>query len=76
MRVGVPAPAQVRIDREKIDGLILLLLGPRAANLRPDAFLTRALSVRLIAPDGGFWIESQAPETQWVETAPGVQKDE
>jgi len=76
MRVGVPAPAQVRIDREKVDGLILLLLGPRAANLRPDAFLTRALSVRLIAPDGGFWIESQAPETQWVETAPSVQKDE
>lgn len=76
MRVGVPAPAQVRIDREKIEGLILLLLGPRAANLRPDAFLTRALSVRLIAPGGGFWIESEAPETQWVETAPGVQQEE
>jgi neural Wiskott-Aldrich syndrome protein len=76
MRVGVPAPAQVRIDREKIESLILLLLGPRAANLRPDAFLTRALSVRLVAPDGGFWIESEAPETQWGETAPGVQQDE
>lgn len=76
MRVGVPAPAQVRIDRDKIDGLILLLLGPRGASLRPEAFLTRALSIRLIAPDGGFWIESEAPETQWVETVPGVQQDE
>jgi neural Wiskott-Aldrich syndrome protein len=76
MRVGIPAPAQVRIDREKIEGLILLLLGPRAANLRPDAFLTRALTIRLIAPDGGFWIESEAPETQWVEPAPGIQQDE
>jgi hypothetical protein len=76
MRVGVAAPAQVRIDRDKIDGLILLLLGPRGGNLRADAFLTRALSVRLIAPEGGFWIESEGPDTRWVEIAPGAPQDE
>ena len=36
----------------------------------------RALSVRLIAPDGGFWIESASPETHWVETAPSRQQDD
>jgi hypothetical protein len=77
MRLGAPSSAQVRISRDKIDGLILLLLGHRgAAPPRPDAFLMRALSVRLVAPDGGFWIESGSPETQWVETAPARQQDE
>ena len=39
-------------------------------------FVTRALSVRLSAPDGGFWIEADSPETQWVETASGLHQDE
>jgi hypothetical protein len=76
MRAGVPAIAQVRISRDKIDGLIQLLLGVRGTARRPDALLTRALSVRLKAPDGGFWIEANSPETQWVETAPGLQQDD
>lgn len=76
MRVGVPAPANVRISRDKIDGLILLLLGQRG-HMRPDAFLMRALTVRLVAPDGGFWIETGPQETQWFEaTASGVQQDD
>lgn len=77
MRVGAPSPAQVRISRDKIDGLILLLLGQRGGPLRPDAFLMRALTVRLVAPDGGFWIETGSQETQWFEaTASGVQQDD
>ncbi len=31
--------------------------------------VSRAMSVRLVAPDGGFAIESAAPETQWVDAA-------
>jgi len=75
MRVGAAAPAQVRISRDKIDGLMQLLMGGRAQH-RPDAVVARALSVRLRAPEGGFWIESASPETQWIELAPGAQQDE
>jgi hypothetical protein len=76
MRLGKASQAQVRIARDKIDGLIMLLLSGRGMAHRPDAFLTRALSVRLRAPDGGFVIEPGSPETQWIETAPGLQHDE
>ncbi len=75
MKAGVSTPAQVRISRDRIDGLIGLLKG-RGMGHRPEAFITRALSVRLRAPDGGFWIEAASPETQWVETAPGLNQDE
>jgi hypothetical protein len=70
MRVGVPAAAQVRIARDKIDSLILLLLNGRGIPQRPDAILSRALSVRLKAPDGGFFVEPESPETQWVTPGP------
>ena len=43
---------------------------------RPDALITRALSVRLRAPDGGFWIEAASSETQWVEIAAGLHQDD
>jgi hypothetical protein len=71
MRIGVASPAQVRISRDKIDGLIVMLLNGRGIANRPDAFLVRSLSVRLRAPDGGFWIEAESPETQWM--GPGAQ---
>ena len=53
MRVGVPAAAEVRIARDRIEGLIAVLNGRGAAPLaeRP---LTRALTVRLRAPGGNF----------------------
>lgn len=76
MRNGVPASAQVRIARDKIDGLIHLLLNGRGPPQRPDAFVTRALSVRLRAPEGGFWIEPATPETVWVDATLGLQQDE
>jgi hypothetical protein len=69
MRVGAPAPAQVRIGRDKVDGLVQLLLAGRAQH-RPVAVAAHALTVRLTAPDGGFWIEPATPETQWADTAP------
>jgi hypothetical protein len=31
--------------------------------------VTKAMSVRLRAPDGGFFIETASPETQWIEKA-------
>jgi hypothetical protein len=75
MRVGTPVPVEVRIARDKIESLIMALKG-RGAAYRPDTFVTRAVSVRLRAPQGGFFIESDSPETQWAETASSLPHDE
>jgi hypothetical protein len=75
MKVGVPAAAEVRIARDRIEGLIATLSG-RGAAPAGDASVTRALSVRLRAPDGSFWIEPAAPETQWVESASSLLHDD
>ncbi len=70
MRLGAPASAQVRIGRDKVDGLVQLLMAGRAPH-RPDGAVTQALTVRLRAPEGGFAIEALTPETQWVEPVAG-----
>ncbi|MBO0740758.1 MAG: hypothetical protein J2P51_04970 [Hyphomicrobiaceae bacterium] len=66
MRVGTAASAEVRIARDKIDGLLLALRN-RDGQVSGEAPLVRALSVRLRGTKGGFWIEPTTPETQWVE---------
>jgi hypothetical protein len=75
MRVGVPVAAEVRIARDRIEGLIATLNGRGTAppGERP---LLRALSVRLRAPGGGFWIEPATPETQWVDGAHSTNHDD
>ena len=75
MRVGVPTTAEVRIARDKVDGLLAALNG-RDPNPSADAFRARALSVRLRATKGGFWIEPATPETQWIAAAPGRVEDD
>jgi len=34
------------------------------------------MTVRLRAPDGGFFIETASPETQWIENALGIGSDD
>jgi hypothetical protein len=72
MRVGAATVAQVRINRDKVEGLMQLLAAGRAPLPPADAVLARVLSVRLMAPDGGFAIEADTPETQWIEANPGA----
>jgi neural Wiskott-Aldrich syndrome protein len=67
MRSGTPSTAEVRIARDRIDSLMLALCN---RGVRPEAYPTRALAVRLRAPNGGFAIEANAPETQWIDRAP------
>jgi neural Wiskott-Aldrich syndrome protein len=67
MRTLVPAGAEVRIARDKLDGLIQALIN-RSGGHRPEPVVAQALSVRLRAPAGGFWIEPTSPETQWLES--------
>lgn len=69
MRVGTAAAAHVRISRDKVESLLQLLAAGRAAPPPADAVLARVLSVRLLAPDGGFAIEADGPETQWIEAS-------
>jgi hypothetical protein len=70
MRVGAATVAQVRINRDKIESLMHLLAAGRAPAPAADALVARVLSVRLLAPDGGFAIEAESAETQWIEASP------
>jgi neural Wiskott-Aldrich syndrome protein len=75
MRVGTSSKAEVRISRDRIEGLVAALNGHSMPH-RPDQIAARALSVRLKAPNGGFLIESISPETQWVEGPTGLGHDD
>lgn len=65
MREGEHERVEVRIGREATDELIDGLQGRGAANVH-GVTVTRAMSLYLRAPDGGFMIEPLTPETQWV----------
>jgi hypothetical protein len=75
MRIGAPTIAEVRIARDKVDGLLLALNG-RNPHASADAPSAQALSVRLRAAKGGFWIEPATPETQWLDGSPGRAVDD
>ena len=75
MRVGVASKAEVRIARDRIEALVVAL-NSHSMPHRPDQIAARALSVRLKAPNGSFLIEAVSPETQWVEGASGLGRDE
>jgi len=66
MRVAVPAMIEVRIARADVKALADGLQGGGAA-YQHEVTVTKAMSVRLRAPDGGFYIETASPETQWIE---------
>jgi len=75
MRVGVAGSAEVRIARDRIDGL-LLALKLRDGQPPGEVPLARALAVRLRGAKGAFWIEPATPETQWVESRPPRAEDD
>ena len=74
MRVGIPSTVEVRIAKAEVkaisDGL------DAATTVRHDIQVTKAMSVRLRAPEGGFFIETSSPETQWIENALGLMADD
>ncbi|MFP3920863.1 MAG: Clp protease N-terminal domain-containing protein [Dichotomicrobium sp.] len=65
MRSGEREHVEVRIARETTEELIASVQGRGATHVHGVA-VTRAMSLYLRAPDGGFMIEPLAPETQWV----------
>lgn len=66
MRVAVPVTVEVRIAKSTAKALADGLQGGAAA-WHHEVTITKAMSVRLRAPGGGFWIETASPETQWIE---------
>jgi len=75
MRVGVPVVAEARIARADVKALAEGLSGGGAA-FHHEVVVTKAMSVRLRAPHGGFTIENRSPETQWIETVLGLGNDD
>lgn len=75
MRVGVPVIAEARIARAHVKALTEGLQGGGAA-FPHEILITKAMSVRLRAPDGGFSIENRSPETQWIENVLGFGADD
>ncbi len=75
MRVAVPVLVEVRIARADVQSLAEGLQGGGAA-YRHEVTVTKAMAVRMRAPDGGFFIETASPETQWIEQAALLSTDD
>ncbi len=75
MRVLVPVVVEARIARADVKALAEGLQGGGAV-FRHEVVVTKAMSVRLRAPEGGFTIENRSPETQWIENVLGLAADD
>lgn len=75
MTTGVSRLVEVRIARANVKALAQGLQGGGGA-YQHDLMITKAMSVKLRAPDGGFWVEAASPETQWIENVLGVMTDD
>lgn len=75
MRVGKTVRAEVRIAKASVKALTEGLDGGGQVWQHAVA-VTKAMSVRVRAPDGGFYIESASPETQWIESNLGYASDD
>ncbi len=75
MRVGKTVRAEIRIAKASVKALTEGLDGGGQVWQHAVA-VTKAMSVRIRAPDGGFYIESASPETQWIESNLGYASDD
>ena len=75
LRVGEPEVVEVRIARQEIEAI------NGGSQARPsssprDFVVSKAMTMRLRAPQGTFTIEPASPETQWIENRVGLVTDE
>lgn len=75
MKAGISELVEVRIARANVKALAQGLQGGGAA-YQHETMITKAMSVKLRAPDGGFWVEAASPETQWIDNVLGVMTDD
>lgn len=73
--MAVTEIVEVRIARAELQNLAKGMRNQQAAQ-QHDLIITKAMSVRLRAPDGGFYVEPASPETQWIENQLGVLTDD
>lgn len=66
MRVGQTEKIEVRVGKGTAQAITHGLDGGGVV-WKHDIVVTQAMSVRLRAPGGGFFIETASPETQWIE---------
>ncbi len=75
MRLGVSMVVEARVARSDVKAIAEGLQGGGAV-YRHEVTVTKAMSVRLRSPDGGFFIETSSPETQWIENVLGLMADD
>ena len=75
MRVAVPVLVEARIARADVQNLSEGMKGSGDAQ-QHEVKITRVMSVSLRAPDGGFFIESASPETQFIDGTHSLSSDE
>lgn len=75
MRIGVSMVVEARVARAEVKAIAEGLQGGGAV-YRHEVAVTKAMSVRLRSPDGGFFIETSSPETQWIENVLGLMADD
>jgi len=75
MRVAVPVVAEVRIARSDVKNLAEGMQGGGAVQAH-EVKITKVMSVSLRAPDGGFFIESASPETQFIDGTHSLTADD
>ncbi len=74
MRVAQPERIEIRIAKASITGITTGMSG--GAIWQHDVTVTQAMSVRLRAPEGGFFIETVSPETMWIDNQLVFAQDE
>mgnify|MGYP005813093249 CR=1 FL=1 len=77
MRAGQAELVQIRLTKE--DAGRLLARAPRRGQPQPAGEappVCRAIAMRLSAPEGGLFIETSQPETQWLADLPSFLGDE
>lgn len=75
MRVGRTERVEIRIAKASVKAVAEGLEGGGPV-WHHAVTITKAMSVRLRAPEGGFFIESASPETQWIENNLGYASDD
>lgn len=75
MRVGKTARVEIRIAKASVDGFTDGMEGGGPV-WQHKVTVTKAMAVRLRAPEGGFFIETASPETQWIENNIGFPSDD
>ena len=68
---GVPATVEIRAPRARLEAW-----SGGDQGRRDEQIITKAMVMRLKAPDGQFTVEIASPETQWSEGLPGPLSDD